>query len=127
MADIFLHPIGNGEYFGISREDEIGHMLTSPAPSPSTTSSSSSSGSNNREAVSAAALNGLLPSSPVYQCPTCKITVDPKTIAWEVFSRHTRQCDITRHSVCMFCLRQFPKDRPQEYEEHVQGHMDTFF
>lgn len=109
-----MHGMNDSDFIGVTRENE---------PIPMLDKNQAASGLGDSRLF----LNGQSPSSPVYQCPSCKTTIDPKTMAWEMFMRHVRECDVTRQNVCIFCLRIFPKKDTDDFEEHVQSHMDNNF
>lgn len=121
-----LHAVNGGDYIGVSHEDDdINDIIQRSNPQPSNTPTPQLQHQ----------LNGQTPPPPTtpssstaaYHCQSCKVTIDPATIAWQVFQQHVNKCDPTRYNVCMFCLRLFPKEDIDDYKDHVEGHIGISF
>ena len=60
----------------------------------------------------------------LYQCPSCQLSVDPKSVSFEIFNEHVLNCiNNNEQLVCMFCLTMFEKDDLAEYELHIESHL----
>ena len=123
-----LHAVNDSDYIGVSHEDDdINDLIqqrSKPLQPPSNTTTPQPQHQLNGQTHPATTTTTTTAS---YQCQSCKVTIDPATIAWQVFQQHVKKCDPTRYNVCMFCLRLFPKEDIDDYKDHVEGHIGISF